>query len=250
MDGAAPHTPLAAASGSFFDGDDAPDRRYRVASRLAREGRVPLPTQFDAPTRELTAYLLVEMACATDRERLDLAARHPAVAGALALRRAAARTLAERIEALILARQSVSAISRDTRLAPAVVERYRAYFFSLGDRINDVGYVLDRVVGPITWAPSDRAAARRRVTRLVAYRCGRAALDALPWTGRVPSGERWVRADDLVSDLAFEDQILALVSSAAPPGTMDPRRLESLLAALTKKISSGPLADTPTHILH
>jgi hypothetical protein len=31
---------------------------------------------------------------------------------------------------------------------------------------------------------------------------------------------------------------------------MYPRRLDALLAALLKKISAGPLADTPTHILN
>jgi hypothetical protein len=248
MDGATPHSPLAAASGFHFDG--APDRRYRVASRLAREGRVPLPTQHDAPTRELTAYLTAEMACSDERSRLALAKRYPDVAGAVALRRDSSRTVAERIEALMLAREPVSAISRDTGVAPAVVERYRAYFFSLGGRINDVGYVLNRIVGPMTRAPFDGAAARRWLARLVAYCCGRATLDALPWTGRAPSGELWIRLDDLVSNMAFESELVALASSAASPGTMDPRQLAALLATLQKKISAGPLADTPTHILN
>jgi len=245
-------TPLAALSnipGVLLHAGVPLDRRYRIARRLASQGRVALPNQFDLPTRELADYLRFERESVEEGQRLALARRHPDIAGALEIYRDASRTRALWVEALVLAREPLKAIAVAAALTEEVVERYRSFFFSFGGRINDQIYVLDAAIRPEFERSADRAAATlRALTMLVAYRGGRAALDALPWIGRLSAGELCVEPSRLAQELAVLPDLQALMQDffAAPRDLpVDPQRREAWLASLLTKLDASFVAKKP-----
>jgi hypothetical protein len=227
-----------------------PARRYETAARAARLGRALLPEDGDGRTWRLANYLARERACRTASERQELAARCPVIAMVLALHREPHRVKASWLEALLLARESTQRVARDCGLSLPVVKAYRACFLSLGDRLDDQQYVLERVIRPEFTRGDAASASRRGARKFIGYFCGRAALDVLIGAGATQPLQLWQSLPELIRKLVLSRDVVAVAelftSRVGVPE--DPAELTSWLALLSERIEAAAPSHSPRNV--
>jgi hypothetical protein len=197
--------------------NDAPSHpawRYLLASQTVSNGQVLFAHQADEPTRQLANFLRKEHLCTNAAGRNRHHRRYPEISTALGIHRDRSGGLACWLQALILAREPTQYIAERSGISREAVESYRTGFFSIGDRIDDVNYIVDVAIKPSLDRTRSDNQMRHSAVKLFAYFCGTQVVENLFTTGRTSPREQWRTPRAVLTQLSLMSDVTVIADAA------------------------------------